>query len=192
MSSLPPTLGYASPTPLAPAGDLFRDGQLLVVRNGRALPERCVLCAGPAAEAPPLTLRFTWDPSFRITRVFTLQMRRQGQVGARLCAKHLARYRRHRLIGLIGMGISCVAMLASGVVALASESSDVPRFTPHGIAGIIAGFALFIVFSFIFTLGTRTLGCSRIEGDYLYLEGAADGLLEALPPLPADLVGPPG
>jgi hypothetical protein len=182
----PPTLGYANPMPLAPLGELFRDGPRIVVRNGAALPGRCILCGADAATppTPPVALSFTWDPSFRITRVLTLQLRQHGHIDAHLCGGHLARYRRYRRFGGAGMIAATVIMLGGLALALVSELSDVPRYTPLGIAALFTGFALFIVLSFLFTIGTRTLACTRIENDYLYLEGAAEAFLAPLPPLP--------
>lgn len=183
MSQIPPTLGYANPMPLAPLGELFRDGPRIAIRNGAALPKRCILC-GADAPTPAVALSFTWDPSFRITRVLTLQLRQHGHVDAHLCGGHLARYRRYRHLGGAGMIAAMVIMLGGLAMALVSELSDVPRYTPLGIAALFTGFALFIVLSFLFTLGTRTLACTRIENDYLYLEGACESFLDSLPPLP--------
>ena len=65
-----------------------------------------------------------------------------------------------------------------------SESSNIPVYTPHGIALTIAGFATVIVSMFFFTLRSRTLACRRIQEGYLYMEGAAEAFLESLPELP--------
>ena len=43
-----PLLGYATPLPLARAGVLFRDGEMLVARDGTELPMFCVLCGESA------------------------------------------------------------------------------------------------------------------------------------------------
>src|SRR5579884_3319510 len=87
-SDAPPLLGYASPTPLARAGDLFRDGPLLIARDGIELPDRCILC-GQTAPTRPLRLTFSWDSSFQRTRQkSTLELRRSGTVRVHLCPAH--------------------------------------------------------------------------------------------------------
>ncbi len=182
MSDVREPLPYASSIPLAIQGELFRAGPLLVARNHALLPPRCVLC-GEAPAGDPLTLQFTWDPTFRVTRMMTLQVRQEGDVRAFLCGPHLARYHRRRRIGIAGMVLAGLIMLAGIVVAITSELSDVPRYTPQGIGILFAGFAVMIAFLFIFTLGTQTLRCTKLEQDYLYLEGASENLLTLLPPL---------
>src|SRR5271154_1719967 len=86
-----PLLGYATPLPLARAGVLFRDGEMLVARDGTELPMFCVLC-GEAAIGKMLRLKFTWDASFQVTRQkSTLELRKSGTVQAHLCSRHYRR-----------------------------------------------------------------------------------------------------
>jgi hypothetical protein len=179
----PEPLPYATPSPLASHGDLFRDGPLLVARDGIMLDPVCILC-GEAADTPALHLRFTWDSSFKRTTGSTLELRRAGSIHARLCPRHLGRWKSGRLTGLIGMIASGLLMLAAIVVAVINESSDIPRYTPHAIGVLLVGFAIFIGFLFLFTLRTRTVKCCRIEQGYLYLEGVHEAFLERLPDLP--------
>jgi hypothetical protein len=176
-------LPYAAPSPLAGLGDLFRDGPTLVARDNITLPETCILC-GQTAEASPLHLKFTWDPSFKVTTGSTLELRRAASIHAHLCPKHLAIWKRGRRIGLVGMIASGLLMFGAVVVAVISESSDIPRYAPHAIFVLLLGFAIFIGFLFLFTLRTRTLKCVRIEQGYLYLEGVSEKFLVQLPELP--------
>jgi hypothetical protein len=168
---------------LAQAGDLFRHQSTLIARDGLLLPERCILCAR-AAHGSPVLLKFTWDPSFRVIDHSTLHLRQQGSIRARLCSAHLRRWRWGRLLGLSGVTLALAVVLGGMILGIISESSDVPRYTSAAIAMMIAGFAAFILSIFCFTLQSRTLTCFRIDGGYLYLEGAANAFLEPLPPLP--------
>jgi hypothetical protein len=186
-----PLLPYATPSPLAGQGDLFRDGAVLVARDGIMLPPVCVLCGNPAEGVQPLTLKFTWDPSFHVTKTSTLQLRNAAAIRGFLCQKHSRRWRGGRMLGVMGMAASALWMFACTVVAIVSESSDVPRYAPHAIGGLVAGFALFIGFLFLFTLRTRTLKCVRIEHGYVYLEGVSEMFLRGVRDLRSGEMGAP-
>jgi hypothetical protein len=185
--SAPPTLPYANPTPLAAHGEIFRDGDLLIVRDGITLPARCLLCGAPASPNI-ITLKFSWDPSFKVSHAAsTLQLRRAASFRAYLCPGHFSAWRTGRIIGIIGMITSALIMLASTVVAIISESADIPRYSPHALVALLVGFALFTIFLFLYTLKTRTLACTRIDAGYLYLQGAHEFFLAPLPSLPPSL-----
>ena len=183
-----PLLPYANPLPLAGLGELFRDGPLLVARDGTTLIGLCVVCGEPADDNI-VRLKFSWDPSFHVTHTSTLQLRKPGAVHARLCPRHYKQWRKGRITGILGISASALFMLASVLTAIVSESSNVPHFAPYAIATLMLGFALFIGFLFLFTLKSRILRCRRIEQGYLYLEGAPDAFLDRLPPLPHDNPG---
>src|SRR5258708_6206418 len=119
-----PLLAYATPSPLAQVGSLFRDGNALVVRDGIELPARCILC-GEAAIEKSLMLTFTWDPSFRVTQQkSTLELRRSGTVRAHMCGRHHRRWLIGRITGMGGMVFSILLMVGGVALAVASESSD--------------------------------------------------------------------
>jgi hypothetical protein len=179
----PPLLPYASPAPIAGEGDIFRDGPTLVARAPITLIPFCLLCGAPADDGL-VRLRFTWDPSFRVTRRSTLQIRAAATLRAHLCPGHYRGWRFGRIIGTCGMFFSVLLMVVSLAIGIWSESSDVPRFTSSAIGALMVGFALFIGFVFLFTLKTRTVNCRRIENGYIYLEGADEAFLTRLPPLP--------
>jgi len=185
MPTLPPILSYASPIPLAVHGDIFQYDGTLVVRDNTALPELCILCGQPSPRQKPLTLKFSWDPSFKRTESpSTLELRRAGSIHAHLCVQHFRSYRIGRLIGWLGMCGGILLMTASLTLATLSEVSVVPRYTLHAMIGLLTGFAIFILFLFAFTLKTRTLTCIKIEQSYLHLAGVHPGFLKPLPPLP--------
>jgi hypothetical protein len=186
-----PLLPYASPTPLAAQGDLIRDALLLIARDGTTLPPRCILCnkdAAPQQMQNPLKLKFSWDPSFKVTHApSTLELRRAGFIHAYLCPVHYRNWRNGRLLGIAGMIACTLLMLAASVLAILSEIADIPLYSPHALVALLIGFALFIIFLFLFTLKTRTLACTRIHEGYLYLAGAHESFLATLPPLPQTL-----
>ncbi len=184
-----PLLAYETSSPLAEVGDLFRDGGVVVVRSGTELPERCVLCGAPGS-GKSLVLKFSWDRSFQVVRhPSTLELRRWGMVRAFLCSKHRRLWMLGRVLGIGGVSASGVVILVGIVLAVISDSSDVPRWTGMGIGFMLVGFALMILFMFVFTLQTRTMSCTRIEGGYLYLKGAGERFLSELREIPEELRG---
>jgi hypothetical protein len=182
-----PLLGYASgihyPVESGAAGEAFRVGATLICLDGTTLPPRCILCGDPGAGAP-IRLTLTWDSSFRLTHVSTLELRKKAHVCAFLCARQRQIWSHARFIGLVGVVAGVSVMIAGIAVGVWSDGSDIPAYTPLGIELMIAGFALVIVSMFYFTLRSRTLSCRQIQEGYLYLEGAADAFLDGLPELP--------
>jgi hypothetical protein len=182
-----PLLGYASGVhyPVKPdeAGEAFRDGDMLICLNGTTLPPRCVLCGEPGM-GTAIRLTLTWDSSFRLTHVSTLELRKKAVVFAFLCSAHRRIWSRARRIGGIGALAGVLTMVAGAIIGIWSESTDIPLYTPLGIEFMLAGFVVVIVAGFYFTLRSRTLTCRRIQEGYIYLEDAADGFLDALPQLP--------
>jgi hypothetical protein len=156
---------------------------MLICLNGTTLPQRCVICGDPGAGAA-IRLTLTWDSSFRLTHVSTLELRKKANVYAFLCAPHRRIWSHARSIGGVG-AIAGVSVMAAGAALGAwSEARDNPEYTPLGIELMIAGFVVVIVSLFYFTLRSSTLSCRRIQEGYLYLEGAAEAFLDGLPELP--------
>ena len=182
-----PLLGYASG--LHPAADsasapiAFRQGSRLIAFNGTTLPGHCIRC-GEEGAGEPIRLTLTWDESFKVTQVSTLELRRKAIVFAFLCTTHRWRWAAARRRGGIAIAGSLALMAVGGAAAMLSDSSDIPWYTEYGIGVMVAGFAAMIVSLFYFTFRTRTLSCSRIQEGYLYLEGAAEEFLAKLPELP--------
>lgn len=175
-----PVLAYATPKPLAEKGPIYREGELLVVRDGTELPQRCVVC-GESRTVRSVPLRFTWDASFTVTRQKpALELRQTGSVRAFLCGSHYRQWAAGRVIGVAGMTIGALLMLTGVVLATVSESSDVPRWTGAGIGVLIGGFGIMILSLFIFALRTRTMECQRIDTGYLYLAGAGEEFLRGV------------
>jgi len=162
---------------------LFRDGELLVVRDGIILPPVCILC-GRASHKEPILLRFSYDASFRLTRRSSLQLGLRGTVRASLCKVHRGQWVVGRLAGIAGVALGVVLIIGGGAVAAVSEASPVPWYTPLGIELMLTGFTLLIVALFYFAIRTRTLSCKKIEAGYLFLDGAAERFLKPLAVMP--------
>jgi len=162
---------------------LFRDGELLVVRDGIILPPMCILC-GRASHRDPILLHFSYDASFRLTRRSSLQLVLRGTVRASLCKVHWGQWVVGRVAGIAGVALGVALSICGGTVAAISESSPVPWYTPLGIELMLTGFTLLIVALFYFAIRTRTLSCRKIEAGYLYLDGAAERFLMTLPVMP--------
>jgi hypothetical protein len=175
--------GYHPAADSAGAPIAFRQGARLIAFNGTTLPAHCILCGSQGAGAA-IRLTLTWDESFKVTKVSTLELRRKAIVFAFLCERHRWRWAAARRRGGIAIFGSLSLMAAGAAAAILSDSSDVPWYTQYGISAMIAGFAGIIVALFYFTFRTRTLTCSQIQEDYLYLEGASEDFLARLPELP--------
>lgn len=177
-----PVLSYAGGRQFTGHGDMFREGELLVVRIGTILPRRCLLCGGEVAEGVmPRKQMFSWDASFQIIKEASrLEMGKSGTVGVYFCTTHRGRLRNGKWAGAIGMIVSGVVMLAGIVIVAVNDLSDVPRHTGAGVWLLMAGFACAIVSLFLFTLRTRTVTCERIEEGYLFLRGAGEGFLREM------------
>ena len=177
-----PMLPYASgihPAIRAEVKDptiVVRSGDDLVAFHGSTLPPRCVLC-GADGFRKHIKLTFSWDASFTMTKVSTLQLRQQAYVHAYLCAIHRARWASARWLGGLGIALAACVIACGGVIAALSEWSTMPLWTPLAIAITISGFALMIFALFFFTLRSRTLTCRKIQEGYLYLEGASPRFL---------------
>ncbi len=171
--------GRAGPGP----GECFRQGAALIAAEGAILPVRCVLCGGEGVGAG-MRLTFSWDGSFRFTRISRLQMGRKAAIVVSLCGEHRRRVSRGKWIGTLGVMAGTAAMIVGISIAAISENAPIPIYEMDGIGIILAGFGVVICFLFVYAISTRTLSCDRIEGGYLYLQGASPGFLETLAELP--------
>jgi hypothetical protein len=153
----------------------WRDGEILVVKSGTTLPERCPRC-NAAAHGKPVKLPLQWHPRWiwllaflgilplLIVMLFT---RRQGVVHVHLCEDHVTR----RKIGQIGIGVSLIGLFLGILVGMFSDSPG------WFLAGMVC-FVLLIAFLLVF----RTLWPRRIDGDVLRLKGADPAFLAGLEP----------
>jgi hypothetical protein len=171
MSDINPYVPPAVPDPLlAPQspGGAWRDGPFLVVhRLGATLPHICLRTGTPAVLRRSVTIKWSYpiDVSTRTTAV---------DVG--LSGRAARMNRRLELGGNLASGAGIVA----GAVALyAAEGMTRPIFT-------IVFLPFFILFAggLIASDRARLLRFWRARGEYLWLKGASEPLLDHLPAWP--------
>ncbi len=158
--------------PLAATGELFRDGDLLVARDGAPFPDRCVRCNEPA-QGYRLKRTYYWHPpgwyllifvGVLIYAIAAVAVRKKATFAVSLCQRH--RSRRVLLVAL-GIGIPLLALLAW--IATGNEAMG-----PALIIAILVGVVLAVV-------GTQLMSTKRIEDGFAYLKGAHPDFLARLP-----------
>jgi hypothetical protein len=154
------------------AGDLFRDGKLLVARDGAAFPDRCVRC-NQAAEGFRLRKTFYWhSPSWYalvllnllIYAIVAMVVRKKASFELALCPRH--RSRRQWCIA-VGCGLPIVSLM----LMMATDGNAVSfwAFLLALLAGAVVGIA-----------GAQILKPQKIDDEYAYLKGAHPQFLASL------------
>lgn len=155
------------------AGEIFRDGSLIVARDGAPFPDRCVRC-NQAAQGFRLKKTFYWhSPSWYalvllnllIYAIVAMVVRKKASFEVALCPQH--RSRRKLFIGL------AIGLPVLGLVAVMVTGGDVVAFWALLLA-VLLGAVLGIV-------GSQVLTPQRIEDGYAYLKGAHPQFLASLP-----------
>jgi len=168
----------ASPHGLATpdgAGELFRDGEILVAKDGTLFPDRCVRC-NEVTDGFRFRKTFHWHLpawyalvllSLFIYVVVALVVRKKASFELALCPRHRSR----RQWGFaIGFGLPIVAFM----LMMATEENLVAfwAFLLALLVGVVVGI-----------IGTRVLTCKKIDDGYAYLKGAHPQFLASLPAL---------
>lgn len=171
MSDVNPYAPPSVPDPLLaprPPGGVWRDGPLLVVHYlGATLPHICLVTGQPAQLRRSVTVKWSYpiDVSTRTTAVDV------GLSGTAARAN-----RRLELGSAIAIGISVIA----GVSAVfAADNMARPAF-------IVVFFPFLLLFGcgLIASDRARLLRFWKARGEYLWLKGAGDRLLDHLPVWP--------
>jgi hypothetical protein len=156
------------------AGDVWRDGKVLVLKKGAALPARCVRC-NHAANGTGYPGRFYWHrPALYLLLLFGLLpyviaaviVRKGATVFVPLCPTHRTQRRRSKL------GSTLLALL--GVVFLLAAINGGQLYGWSGLALILAGATWG-------TLGGRSLVPVRIDDRYARFRAACPEYLAQLP-----------
>lgn len=151
----------------------WRDGKLLVMRPGAALPDRCVKC-NEDCDPPKKPVRVQWHHwavylllliAVPVYVVVALLVRKRGEVPAGLCEKHLTRRRTGLILLWVGFFAGLVVML-----------------TANGGAGIFVGLAILLLSLIIGPRMARIVWASHISPEYLRIKGCSREFLESLPP----------
>lgn len=173
----PPVASHAIPSMVVGAGsEVFRDGDLIVARDGAPFPDRCVRC-NQAARGYRLKKTFYWHPpswyllillSILIYAIVAMVVRKKASFELALCPQHRKRRRR-----LIGIGLSLPVLMLLVVILSEGESTSVLLM----MMGVFVGLVIAIV-------GAQILSPKKIEDGYAYLKGARPQFLASLPALP--------
>ena len=159
-------------TPYAANGNLFRDGKLLVARDGAPFPDRCVRCNGPA-EGYRLKKTFYWHPpgwyvlifaSVLIYAVVAMIIRKKATFELSLCRRH-----RRRRVFLIGVGLGIPVLVLIGWIATGSDVMG-----PMLLIAVLVGSVAAVV-------GAQTMTPKKIADGYAHLKGAHPEFLSRLP-----------
>jgi hypothetical protein len=156
-------------------GELFRDGDFLVARDGAPFPDRCVRC-NQSAQGFRLKKTFYWHPpswyllilvSILVYAIVAMVVRKKASFQLALCPQH--RSRRRLLVGL-GLGLP---LLGLAIVLL----------TGGDPASLWALFLGVLVGAIVGIVGAQILTPKKIEDGYAYLKGAHPRFLATLPAL---------
>jgi hypothetical protein len=173
----PPVASRAAPGMAAAADEeIFRDGELIVARDGAAFPDRCVRC-NQSAEGFRVKKTLYWHPpswyllifvSPLIYAIVAMVVRKKASFQLALCREHR---NRRRLLIAIGLALPVVTLL----IVILSEGE------PASVFGLMIGVVVGLLLAII---GSQILSPKKIEDGYAYLKGARPQFLASLPALP--------
>jgi hypothetical protein len=157
-----------------PAPDCWREDDVLVMRTGSALPERCVKCNAPAIK-PIKTTTFYWHhPGWYLLILFyvflyvivALIVRRKAKAAIGACAKHRMRRR-------IFMGVGWGGLIL-GIAAFSA-----------GDIGVALGLTIILIAAIAGIVGSRFVYPTRITDTEMRLKGCGEAFLASLALEPA-------
>jgi hypothetical protein len=154
--------------------EAWREGPLLVVPQGAALPPCCVRCGAPAP-GPARRVRVYWHHpaiyvlllNLLVYAVVALLARRSVQIAVPVCATHVLRRRRGSVAALLGV-VAGLILVWFGVVA------------DHGPLCLLGGY-LAVAGSVAGVVASRLYGVDRVDARGAVLRGAHPELLDRLP-----------
>lgn len=158
----------------------WREGKLLILRAGAALPTRCVRCNRPATWTGRIKL--SWNPpwiyltfllSLLVLVIVALFTRKTAVVVMPLCEIH----RRRRAVWRVAAGITIlVGLLLMGLGWLISLDA--------GVIGLVLGALVALIGAVIASRASWVLNPQRIDKQYARLKGCCPEFLDRLPPFP--------
>ena len=159
-------------------GQHWRDGKILVLRPGSALPHRCIKCNAPA-ELPIKKRKIYWHhPAWYILifiaillyAVIALAVRKKAEIQPGLCATHSKRRK-------IGLSLIWGGLLLGVGLMFAGAVDDAGALAALGGLVLLIG----LIWGSIFA---RLLTPNRIDKDFIRLRGAGKDFLDSLPAFP--------
>ncbi len=182
------------PEPATSDGGVWRDADLLVVRKGCVLPDRCVKCNEPA-DGIRKTLTLYWHNPWiyilllqiLIYIIVSLIVRQSVVLPAGICRRHLVRRRWAILLAwMLFFG-------GLGVTILGGCFMDNRQRQEFGMPVLLIGCAMIVGSAIYAVIATRLLWAKRIDPYFAWIKGACPDYLAELPdlPLPSNSPYPP-
>jgi hypothetical protein len=171
-----PSNPYAPPMSAVEAAlpdHCWRDGKILVVPVGNALPPRCVKCNAPAEMDKPRT--FAWHHpgwylfillNIIVYAVVAMLVQKKAKLALGLCAAHRRRRSNFNWTAL-GLLVFAFATLFGAMTA------------DEGLLGALSGLC-FLAAAIVAIVGARILYPARISKEEARLKGAGPAFLDSL------------
>lgn len=180
----PPRSDLQGPAEDPAVAGVWRRGDLLVMEPGAVLPERCIVCNGPADLYHPKNL-YWHHPAINylmllnkvLFLVVSLLAKKKVQVDLPLCHCHERRRKRWATVAAILIMIGIVVWSASGTQIQNNE---------RGLFELLIMVGGFFVCTGLIVLGTggTPAYAAHIDEDYIWLKKVHDSYLDRLPPAP--------
>jgi hypothetical protein len=152
----------------------WRDGELLMVRNGASLPNRCLQCNEPTSGFRLHQTILRAHPAIYILVLFGgllfFLFAKTGRLSFAICPLH----RRKRML----------AMLKGWLIGLAGVAlMPAAAFVPENLVGIlvIVGFGLIVTGIIVGAFGSRVLFPGRFDKHFIWLAKVSPAYLATFP-----------
>ncbi len=171
--------------PVERPGLAWRDGQMLMVRKGAELPDRCLKC-NASAEGYRFKRSLTWlSPYWAILilvcgpipfAIIYLCLCARGKLTAGLCPVHRTSRRRAIAIGWLTVLLGVGSMIVAGFL---SDARTIPSNVIPFV--ILSGIILVIVGLLVVAIGAQVLVPSRIDKHFIWLKKVSPAYLATFP-----------
>jgi hypothetical protein len=167
---------------LSMLGGVWRDGDLLVVRDQTKLPDRCVKCN--AETHVRLKRRMTWHSpvlyllillNLILYAIVAIVVQKKGRLEFGLCRAHM----RQRRLGIAVGWLGAAAFVALLTAAFSGKHGRDPFDGRSGFL-MIAAFAVLLVSIIYAVVKSQPLKATRIDNAVLWLKGAGLPFLDSI------------
>lgn len=176
-----------APLGQTPNAGVWRKGaSLLVMQKGMHLPNRCLVCNGPAAvqypkkmywHHPGLYFLILMGPLIYI--IAALIGRKKADVVLPLCTEHAAKRKKAATLSSLLIVIGLVAMMGSCTQIEGEGTSFALLF--------LGGFVILVAGAIVSAVGANLIVPKKIDDYYVWLGKVSGSYLAALPPAPPGL-----
>jgi hypothetical protein len=178
-------MALANPSTALPVAEAWRDGALLVMKDGGTAPKRCVKCNAPAHEPPvPVKLAMNRNSIGNVDSmggvgaavrladaVDAAATIRRATVNVYVCELHRPK-KRNMVLACIIIGVGIVAAIICMVLTLRSEHS-----VEYSAGACVAILISMIAGGLLVKLLVRP---ERIDGELAWMKGAGEAFLQSL------------